>query len=62
MVKAIRNIEVALGSKIKKPTPSEKPNMIAARKSIVALKPIKKGEILGRNNLTTKNYNEEDLI
>jgi len=54
MVKAIRNIEVALGSKIKKPTPSEKPNMIAARKSIVALKPIKKGEILGRNNLTTK--------
>jgi len=54
MVKAIRNIEVALGSSIKKPSPSEKPNMEVARKSIVASKPIKKGEILSENNLAIK--------
>ena len=36
MVKAIRNIELALGSSIKKPSKSEMPNMQIARKSIVA--------------------------
>ena len=54
MVKAIRNIEIALGDGIKKPTPSEIPNIIVARKSIVAKKDIKKGELFTINNLTTK--------
>ena len=54
MVKAIRNIEVALGSSIKKPSPSEKPNIEVARKSIVASQPIKKGEILSEENLAIK--------
>jgi len=54
MVKAIRNIEVALGSSIKKPSKSEKPNMQVARKSIVASKPIKKGEKLTEENLIIK--------
>ena len=45
MVSAIRNVEKALGSTVKKATPSEKNNMIAARKSIVAALSIKKGEI-----------------
>jgi len=54
MVKAIRNIEIALGSSVKKPTKSEKPNMEVARKSIVAKKAIKKGEILTKENLTIK--------
>jgi len=54
MVKAIRNIEVALGSPIKKPSPSEKPNMVIARKSIVAKKDIKKGEIFSEDNLIVK--------
>ena len=54
MVKVIRNIEVALGSSIKKPSKSEKPNMQVARKSIVASKPIKKGEKLTEENLTIK--------
>ena len=54
MVKAIRNIEVALGSKVKKPTPSEKPNREVARKSIVAQKAIKKGEKFSEENLTVK--------
>ncbi len=54
MVKAIRNIEKALGSSIKKPSNSEKPNMVVARKSIVAARPIKKGDLLSEENLSVK--------
>lgn len=54
MVEAIRNIEVALGSKEKSATTSEKKNMEVARKSIVAAGDIKKGEKFSENNLTTK--------
>ncbi|MGE4444804.1 MAG: N-acetylneuraminate synthase [Candidatus Altimarinota bacterium] len=54
MVKAIRNIELALGSSVKKPSKSEMPNMQIARKSIVAKMDIKKGELLSENNLVIK--------
>ena len=54
MVQAIRNIEIALGSKVKKPTQSEIPNIKVARKSIVASCDIKKGEKLIKENLTVK--------
>ncbi len=54
MVNGIRNIEKALGNGIKKPTPSEKPNIEVARKSIVAARDIKKGEIFSEENLATK--------
>jgi N,N'-diacetyllegionaminate synthase len=54
MVKAIRNIEKALGSSEKKPSPSETPNIEVARKSIVAASEIKKGERFSEHNLTTK--------
>jgi N,N'-diacetyllegionaminate synthase len=54
MVKAIRNIEKALGSSVKKPTKSETPNIAIARKSIVASSFIKKGELLSMNNLAIK--------
>ena len=54
MVEAIRNIELALGSSIKKPSKSETPNINIARKSIVAKCDIKKGEIFTENNLTIK--------
>jgi N,N'-diacetyllegionaminate synthase len=54
MVKAIRNIELALGSSIKKPSKSEIPNMQVARKSIVAKKEIKKGEMFTEENITVK--------
>jgi len=54
MTKAIRNIELALGSSIKKPSPSEKPNMAVARKSIVAKKVIKVGEVFSEDNLAVK--------
>ena len=54
MVKAIRNIELALGGSIKKPSKSETPNMKIARKSIVANCEIKIGDILTENNLAIK--------
>lgn len=54
MVTSIRNIEQALGSPIKIPTPSEVKNKNIARKSIVAKTNIKKGEIFTVENLTTK--------
>jgi N,N'-diacetyllegionaminate synthase len=54
MVSSIRNIEKALGSSIKKPSKSEKPNIIMARKSIVARKSIKKGELFTEKNITIK--------
>jgi len=54
MLQAIRNIEKALGSFEKKPSPSETPNIIVARKSIVASRAIKKGETFSQNNLNVK--------
>lgn len=54
MVKSIRNIELALGSGRKEPSPSEKKNIVIARKSIVAGTSIKKGEIFSENNITVK--------
>ena len=54
MVESIRNIELALGSSIKKPSSSEKPNMDIARKSIIAKCNIKKGELFSEDNLSIK--------
>ena len=54
MVSAIRHIEVALGDGIKTASPSEKKNRVVARKSIVAARAIKKGEVFTEDNLTVK--------
>jgi len=54
MIKAIRNIEIALGDGIKKPNISEIEIMKVVRKSIVASKSIKKGEIFTKTNITVK--------
>ena len=54
MVSAIRNIEIALGDGIKRLTPSEARNKPVARKSLVASKVIKVGEVLSAENITTK--------
>ncbi|NBO18959.1 MAG: N-acetylneuraminate synthase [Proteobacteria bacterium] len=54
MVTAIRNIEAALGDGIKRLTPSEARNKPIARKSLVASKPIKVGELLTVENITAK--------
>lgn len=54
MVCCIRNIEKALGSGDKMPSPSEKKNISVARKSIVAKSKIKAGDTLTENNITVK--------
>lgn len=54
MVKAIRNIEQALGNGVKKVSPSEIENKNIARKSIIAKCSIQKGEVFTEENLTTK--------
>lgn len=54
MVKAIRNIEKALGSEKKLVTHSEKKNKIIARRSIVASKNISKGEPFSDQNIISK--------
>lgn len=54
MVDAIRNIEKAMGNGEKTPQESEIINKKVVRKSIVANRKIKKGEILSEENLTTK--------
>ncbi len=54
MVKSIRNVEQALGSPHKRVTESERKNMVVARKSIVAARDIKAGEIFTADNITVK--------
>lgn len=54
MVKAIRHIEQAIGTGEKVCSPSERPNIEVARKSIVAARPIAAGEVLTEENITVK--------
>lgn len=54
MVKAVRHIEESLGSGEKRVAESERPNIEVARKSIVAARPIAKGEIFTEENITVK--------
>jgi N,N'-diacetyllegionaminate synthase len=54
MIRSIRNIEKSLGSADKNPTPSEKNNINAVRKSIVAIDKIKKGDLLTEFNIGVK--------
>ncbi|EGR5587384.1 N-acetylneuraminate synthase [Vibrio cholerae] len=54
MVKAIRQVEVALGTAVKSPTVSEVKNKAVARKSLVASQVIRAGESFTADNLTIK--------
>ena len=54
MVASIRNIEKALGSSEKKPSPSESSNIKVVRKSIIANQNIKKGDLLTDKNISVK--------
>ncbi len=54
MVRAVRNVEIALGSGIKKPTVSESETKKLIIRKIVASQDIKKGEILNEKNITFK--------
>jgi len=54
LVNAIRNVEKAMGGGTKNPSSSEIENIPVARKSIVALRGIAKGESFTKRNITTK--------
>lgn len=54
MVKAVRKVEAALGSGEKVVAEAERGNIEVARKSIVAFRDIKAGEILTEENITVK--------
>ena len=54
MVDSIRHIESVLGNGIKQPAESEREIMAVARKSIIAKKFIKSGEVFTEENLTVK--------
>lgn len=54
MVRSIREVEAALGSGRKIPTPSELKNRNIARKSLVATEDIAKGSVLTEENMTAK--------
>lgn len=54
MVRAIRNVEAALGDGVKRPTEAELRIRAVVRKSIVAAREIAADEIFTKDNLTTK--------
>lgn len=54
MVASIRNIEAALGDGIKRPSLSESKNKPAARKSLVAARAIRAGEVFTAANVAVK--------
>ncbi|RXH12119.1 N-acetylneuraminate synthase [Bradyrhizobium guangzhouense] len=54
MVAAIHNVERALGDGVKAPKESEIRNVPVARKSVVAARALKAGEIIGPADITTK--------
>lgn len=54
MVRAIRAVELSLGSGEKRVADAEAPNIAVARKSIVAARAIRCGEILTEDNITVK--------
>lgn len=54
MVRCVRNVERALGNGSKRVADSERPNIEVARKSIVALRDIKEGEVFTEENITVK--------
>jgi len=51
MVQAVRAIERALGTGVKQPTPSERPNIPVARRSIHLARPLAKGSTIDRQDL-----------
>lgn len=51
MVSGIRNVEAALGSGVKRPSPSETKNIAIARKSIHLARPVGQGQVLRADDL-----------
>tara|TARA_A100001011_G_scaffold396367_1_gene494025 strand:- start:490 stop:1569 length:1080 start_codon:yes stop_codon:yes gene_type:complete len=58
MISSIRQIEKMMGDGKKKASKSELKNIVIARKSMVASKDIKKGQVLSKKNITFKRAGE----
>jgi N-acetylneuraminate synthase len=54
LVISIRNVELALGSSVKQPRGKEVPNRAIARRSVIAARPIAKGEVIREDMLGAK--------
>ncbi len=54
LVKAVRNIEKALGDGEKTVAAAEKENAASMRRSLMAARPLKAGTVLGENDITAK--------
>lgn len=54
MIQSIRNIEAAMGTGIKSPTPSEEKNIVAARRSIHLARDLQAGHIITVDDLIMK--------
>lgn len=54
MVEGIRHVEAALGSPVKDVSPSERANIAVARRSLVASRPIRRGEKFTPDNIAVK--------
>jgi len=54
MIRAVRNVEQALGTGIKQPSPSERKNIVIARRSIHLMAPLPKGHVLQADDLVMK--------
>ncbi|XPV76206.1 MAG: N-acetylneuraminate synthase [Desulfovibrio sp.] len=61
MVTSVRNIELAMGDGEKKVSPSEAPNIVIARKFVVAAQDIAEGETFTADNLTVKRTGKEGV-
>lgn len=54
MVRAVRDVEAALGDGVKRPAPAELPNRPIARRSLVAARPVAEGEAWTPDAVTAK--------
>ncbi|MCL2060660.1 MAG: N-acetylneuraminate synthase [Oscillospiraceae bacterium] len=54
MVRAVRNVEAAMGGGVKAPSPSEAENLSVARKSVVAARAIRRGDIIREDMIAAK--------
>jgi N,N'-diacetyllegionaminate synthase len=54
MVRAIRNVELAMGDGIKRASESERKNIVLVRKSLVAITPISEGQAFSSENVGVK--------
>ena len=54
LISRIREVESMLGDGDKRPQPSELDTLVAARRSLVAARPLRAGEVLGRESLAVK--------